>query len=121
MKPKFCASLAVAHAVLNRIEVPEAAVKEQRVCVLGYENGREHGLALRIYPKEGKDSTICWAENRNSDEIVVYVGEPGEYFTDGHVPTERAYSYKTFFPHDKKDEAAAFIAREARRLLRAAA
>ena len=71
MKPKLCESLQVAHAVLAKMDV--SAMIE----VFGYENGREHGLMAFTYDAATKkDYVACWAQNRNSDEIVVYTSLP---------------------------------------------
>lgn len=71
--------------------------------VTKYENGREHGYLIST-----KTTTICFSEYRNSDDIVVYVSNPGEEFEDG-TPTDRAYATKKFFRFDQSDEAAAYI------------
>ena len=100
-------SLVIAHMILKKIKVP----KKAEALVLGaqgYENGREHGLCIGVMTKQGVAS-ICWSENRNSDEIVVYAGIPGEMFTAGNVPTERAFLAARYFRFSEHEKAARYI------------
>lgn len=105
MKLQFNESLRVAHEVLELIDVSKQALSA--TAVHGYENGREHGLCAIIY--DGFDVRyICWSQNRNSDQIVVYVGQKGERFHgSNNIPTQRAYDERKFFSTSK--EAAEYI------------
>ncbi|MNN11914.1 hypothetical protein D3C81_1248890 [compost metagenome] len=88
---KMHPSLLVAMKVLDllladpRADVFEASVKT-------FDNGREQGFRLEFTPKnvtpENYSRRICWAENRNSDDLVVYrqdakmeiLWDKGKYF-----------------------------------------
>lgn len=59
-----------------------------------YFNGREQGLTLACYA-EGVPAFI-FAENRNSDDIVVYEEPTWASFGDG-APSEAAYAVRKFF------------------------
>lgn len=110
-KLKLNESLVVAKRVLSAIRLPDAVAEE---CdVVGYENGREHGLCIKCYyVKDGgnRPVTICFAENRNSDQIVVYVSTPGERFdANTNIPTARAYEAAKYFDYGEYAKAANFI------------
>ena len=112
MKPKLDKSLQAAHRVFNLINISKEAASWG---VTGYENGREHGLCLKAGPVY-ITTTICWSLYRNSDDIVVYVSEPGESFEyNTCIPTKRAYDTKTFFNYNEHAKAAKFISTAARR------
>ena len=105
MKLRIDGSLKVAHKVLALTNVPKQTA--ERVSISGYENGREHGLCARKFLET---VTVCWAENRSSDNIVVYVSEPNEAFEEGtNVPTQRAYRAAKYFQWDDMAGAARFI------------
>ena len=114
MKPKLHPSLKVAHAVLHKIKVDKSHVLSD---VVGYENGREHGLCLQIIGNRqigkttvDKLTTVCWSECRNSDQIVIYVGLPDERFEiPGNRPTERAYKEAKYFSSNDVQKAADVI------------
>lgn len=59
-----------------------------------YLNGREHGLTLVCYA-DGVPA-FTFAENRNSDDIVVYEEPKWSTFGFG-VPSESAYTARKFF------------------------
>lgn len=69
-----------------------------------YQNGREQGFQLWNWRK-----AILWAEHRNSDQIVVYVGGYAMQSID-----EDAYSHRNYF--GTESEAAEFIVKTAREL-----
>ena len=113
MKPQISESLQVALHVLKHIDLNKKAADEF-IHVIGYENGREHGLALITGFTYNRRLTICWSECRNSDQIVVYVSKPGEQFDrDTNIPTERAYKAATYFGYNEYERAAKFISRTA--------
>lgn len=72
--------------------------------VQAYSNGREQGYYIG-----GGDKVVAFSEFRNSDSIVVYVGERGTFSMQGNVPSDEAYDNKTFFPWNGEKEAAEFI------------
>lgn len=117
MRPKMHTSLRVAHSVLNRINLSKKLVDQLQV--VGYENGREHGLCFEGYTEGFAKVTICWSESRNSDNIVVYVSNLDEHFeANTNIPTDRAYRAKQYFDCGEFDAAARFIADAVRRLFR---
>lgn len=76
-----------------------------------YSNGREQGLFVR-----GPHGAAAFAENRNSDSIVVYLAVSDEFPTQhfdmaGNVPDEKAYGDRQFFPPLHFREAARYILR----------
>lgn len=109
MKLKLNESLRVALEVFKRIDVP--AVVADQIGMRTYNNGREQGIRLtRITLKLDKQRDVCFAENRTSDDIVVYISKPGEVSgVFGDFPTERAYQERKFFPCGKYAQAARFI------------
>ena len=75
-----------------------------------YSNCREQGFAIKVWNKETlKNKTASFSENRNSDDIVVYVG----YDFDGYnVPSEEAYKKAKYFRYDKAYAAAKYMFEE---------
>lgn len=124
MKPRLHDSLAIAYRVLRALKLPES-FKQLEPTITGYENGREHGLQLLFFTRRTQPNvpsssvTICWAEARSSDEIVVYVSELDERFGDAGAPTERAFQAARYFKHGRYAEAARYIATEAALLAKA--
>lgn len=104
MKLKLTESFQIANQVLRKIDV---ATKDQYV--VGYENGREHGFSTEVWTDKGS-ITICWAQCRNSDQIIVYVSRIGESFErNTNIPTDRAYRAAKYFSYDQVEAAAKFI------------
>jgi len=103
-------ALTRAHSVLAHIRVGVPCPTGTSLGdVTGYENGREHGLSVTAWLRGSQFMTICWAEYRNTDEIAVYVGQPGEHFANG-LPTDRAWAdHKAF---QSVGEAAKYISQE---------
>ncbi len=77
-----------------------------------YQNGREDGLGIIAHRQcsdatGGKSKTcwVAWAENRNSDDMVVYsdAGLPNTYGVGGGI-TEKAYQERAFLsPYQNKN------------------
>ena len=103
MKLEFTQSMKVAQKVLravNAYSLPKEIVK--RSYVDAYSNGREQGFCIHGY-FEGESVVISFAENRNSDNIVVYVGRNNDlFFMQGNVPSEDAYKCKGCFAERDK-------------------
>ena len=53
-----------------------------------YENGREHGFFLH---NEKTDNAVSWAENRNSDNIVVYPASIFDFDANGCLTADETY------------------------------
>jgi hypothetical protein len=70
--PSLSKSENVINTVLsNPIVYENEKLNEHTIYIGTYQNGRERGLTL-----EGMYQTITISENRNSDDIVVYIGTP---------------------------------------------
>lgn len=71
-----------------------------------YLNGREEGFAIsdKTYHKK-----VAFSENRNSDSIVVYFGEPFNFSLQGNVPDEKIYKKSQMFDYNQYLKAAEFI------------
>ena len=87
--------------------------KDGHIWVEAYSNGREQGFCLVNCDKEVK---IAFSENRNSDDLVVYVGKSSHFDgvgfdMQGNVPNEGVYANKKFFRYDQLDKAADFISK----------
>jgi hypothetical protein len=50
---------------------------------------------------------VCWSENRNSDDIVVYVGDPKGTFDN---LSDKMYETRKYFGYQHSEEAAQYIA-----------
>lgn len=74
-----------------------------------YCNGREQGYC--IHGGYTTEKQVCFSENRNSDDIVVYPkGKQHERFSmQGNVPSEESYREAKYFRYDESDGAAEFI------------
>ena len=70
-----------------------------------YENGREKGFAIDAWDT----LKVAFAENRNSDDIVVYVGESRDFERNSNIPSEEVYESRKFFAYDEIAKAASFI------------
>jgi hypothetical protein len=75
--------------------------------VEAYSNCREQGYCIR-----GVGFYASFAEYRNSDSIVVYVGERPD---SGNLPTDKDYENKEFFGYNQHSKAAAYIIKELRK------
>lgn len=70
-----------------------------------YENGREHGFAIDICD----DVKVAFAENRNSDHIVVYTGSRHDFERNTNIPSEEVFDSRKFFAYNEIEKAAQFI------------
>lgn len=97
-------SLKVARKLLNAVS-RKAPVEAKKVfTVKTYCNGREQGYAL-AYMKGFRSMAISFAQNRNSDSIVVYCGAIN--FND--IPTEETYRAAKYFDSDAMGEAVEYV------------
>ena len=71
-----------------------------------YQNGREHGWILY----DGSGAGAAFAENRNSDHIVIYLGARSEFEMQGNVPSERAWKDRRMVGCNAYYDAAEIIA-----------
>jgi len=78
------------------------------VYLSGYQNGRESGYALKQFCSKG-DKQVAFAENRNSDDTVVYFGKTLDFNFSDNVPSEKVYKKAVYFRFDKVQDAAEAI------------
>lgn len=96
----------VADRVLGLLRIPSDA--QAFVWYEPYTNGREQGWA--VYVGNGLGSVACFSEFRNSDDIVMYLGEKDERFErNTNTPTDRAYNAKRFVGYGQYAKAAAIL------------
>lgn len=72
-----------------------------------YVNGREVGYSIRLRDTGGAANNLTrgwpqatFSENRNSDDIVVYLGTTTNFSMQGNVPDEETYRSATYYPFD---------------------
>lgn len=81
----------------------EPDLDQQELTLYPYVNGRERGWTLvRVAPGErGYDEAraVSFAENRNSDAVVIYRWKRGDFFkeADNSTINDAAYANKTYF------------------------
>ena len=92
----------LAQVFLNQLkkELVKVGSKEDLVLEM-YSNCREQGYHLQTSRIDG-DNVVTWgcsfSENRNSDELVVYVGTGSQRFEmQGNVPDQRAYDSARYY------------------------
>lgn len=90
-----------AEVVLGIIEEMMSCFGDEDCYVYMYSNGREQGYALT----NDKNRCVCFSENRNSDQIVVY---PGTGYHSDKL-SEEQYKNRVYFDHDDYARAAKFI------------
>lgn len=84
----------VADAIIKRLR----PVKPKWTGTLGtYQNGRERGFSITVWPDDGTRRTVTFAENRNSDDLVVYLDN-----TDMQGLSEAAYRSGRYFQDDAR-------------------
>jgi len=94
----------LADAVLATIEW---LMPEDMDCWLElYQNCRERGYLLGA---KGSNRRAAFSENRNSDAIVVYPGNMGDFEMAGNVPIGDAWAHRHYFNYDATVEAARYI------------
>lgn len=84
-------------AVINALVTDEDTI----LYAYPYKNGRENGWTL-----QSNTATVRFAENRNSDDIIVYV-EPEISYADNC--TEKGYQSGKLFGYKQYLEAAVYI------------
>lgn len=101
-----------AYLVLDRVMMKHKLDDKGLFLSLGaFANCREQGFSLSGVPDKGTDVwQVCFSENRNSDEIVVYYGKPRDFDISTNTPiTDEGWGQKKYFSHDQYDQAADFI------------
>lgn len=98
---------AQAYAVLALVIHRMGDDTEKYLGVEAYVNCREQGFSIKNYFKG--DKQVSFAENRNSDDIVVYFGDRIDFSMQGNVPSEKAYGNRRYFACHNVKEAAEVI------------
>lgn len=84
--------------VLKAIKVPGTRKSiGEALYVETYCNGREHGYMLSC-SFVGVSVRAVITENRNSDDLVIYLGGTFDFRQQGNVPEEHVYRERTFVP-----------------------
>jgi len=98
-------SLKVARKIADRINLPKQIANE---CVLeSWSNCREQGLSiLRFYPVSRK---VVFAQQRNSDEIVIAYGHSSKFDNQSNMPSDEVWKDNICFKHNEIDKAVKFI------------
>jgi hypothetical protein len=98
-------SLEVAYLVLEHFRNLPCDEKI-KFTVQSFSNGREQGLCLVKYG--GANSRqVAFAQQRNSDEIVVYYGNGYEFDVSTNMPTK--WNQRKYFGYGEYKEAAQFM------------
>jgi len=86
--------------ILKAVKLPKCDAHD--ISVGTYANGRENGLCVRVYTPGPKYyvKVFVFAENRNSDDMVLYSGNERE-FTINSGLTDEVYARKEFFSSDE--------------------
>ncbi len=72
-----------------------------------YVNGRERGYIIKTFK-----FAVAFAENRNSDDIVIYHGKVGDFTLNGSLQNDKIYESAVYFRYNEVDLAASVIASE---------
>lgn len=112
MNIKYNDSMIVAKQVLNSINkhIPKYLIKQ---CTIeAYSNGREQGYCILYYSKSTDNSyKICFSQNRNSDDIVIYTGKNFNFNMTGNIPSQIIYKSAIYFGYDEINWASRYIIR----------
>jgi len=100
----FQESLREAFDILNQVYSKRPKTFKQNTYVATYCNGREYGFKITAGLK-----SVCFAQDRHTDEIVVYIGDIGEFACAGNIPSDDIYLNKKLFAYNEKEKAAQFI------------
>lgn len=73
-----------------------------------YKNGRERGWAVESEARHGRK--VAFAENRNSDDLVVYRGTGRNFDAAGNVPDDETYAQRASYHGTPKAAALAAFA-----------
>lgn len=114
MAIRFNSNMVVAKKVLAAVNKKIAAEVAKDCYVEAYANCREQGYSIVSYHSDGHGlhtKRVCFSENRNSDNIVVYHGETRDFDISSNIPNDDTYRNSKFFSPGDYDEAAGFIVR----------
>ena len=75
-----------------------------------YSNCREQGYSITRLLDVSRATQCVFAENRNSDSIVVYTGtEAVDFGLSSQIPSEKIYAKRHYFNHNEHKQAAQYI------------
>jgi hypothetical protein len=100
--PQMPQTLAAIRKALKSVKT-----KKQDLILEPYKNGREKGWCIKVWTGETYFS-IAFAENRKSDDIVVY-SDRKQFDMQGNVPSENAYNERKYFPYQAYDRVARHV------------
>ena len=80
-------------AAMSHLTLPEGVAD---VSAATYRNGRENGLCFTFWMASCEPVRVIVAEYRNSDDIVLYLGEAGERPDNDMGLTDRMYDSLAF-------------------------
>jgi hypothetical protein len=103
LRETLCTSLKRADRVLYLVDLPLSHAALQRIHTRTYCNGREQGFTVQVHSGAGEVSLqLSFAEQRNSDSLVLYVGRV-EDFDEHGIPRDEVYeAAKTYAPKSGK-------------------
>lgn len=104
---EFHPGLEVARKIVERLtDDLKMMTLEHSYTVSNYVNGREVGHSINWYDFEKEENlSISFAENRNSDNIVIYYGKKDGDFSI----SESAYANKVYLGYGEVEEAVLHI------------
>lgn len=77
------------------------------ICYQAFQNGRERGFSILNLDTRKQ---VSFAENRNSDDIVIYYGEAYKTFDNNNLPiSDEDWKRKVFIAPEEYERAAEFI------------
>ena len=110
---RFKENFVVAKKVLAQVNKKIGKEVAKNCTVEAYANGREQGFSIvqDSVPQKGKwePQRVCFSENRNSDDIVVYAGKTNGFDISSNIPGEEIYKQRVFFGPKEIDKTAQFI------------
>jgi len=110
MRVYNCINNTKAKKVLAEIrKVAKRSKNDEDLDLRVYVNCREQGFSLQKSFDGLKGKKVAFSENRNSDDIVVYTGDKGEFEFNTNVPNERAWQDRNLFKYNDYLGAAKFI------------
>ena len=98
MKIRKHPGLIVSQKIVKRLERILTDEQKKILCISCYSNCREQGYAITSDKRR-----VCFAEYRNTDEAVLYMGRTNQFSTFGSIPNDLLFGNALFFkPGEKK-------------------
>lgn len=103
---KYNHSMEVANQVLDNVikclftldDIKKTDNNDGDASIEAYSNCREQGYCIKRYNrKDYKIKVVCFAENRNSDQIVVYFSDENKFEMQGNIPDDDSYRNANYF------------------------